>query len=273
MNWSEPLQSLQDFNIDSWVQSHFIGSLIRAALWLGLAWPALICLARVSDKKVSQRISPHAGLIVHKIITYGGTLLIIITILLDFNFKLSAILGTAGIASVAIGFAAQKSLSNLISGIFLIWEKPFQVGDLIQVSPSNTTGYVLSIDLLSVKIRTKDNLFLRIPNESLVESDFINISRFPVRRYGLKVGIAYDTDLDTFQQTILRVAAQSPLCLQEPAPSLAFDGFGDFSINYILYVWVKQENYAILGTQLAYAIIEAFRQAQIEIPSPTLLKK
>ena len=76
-------------------------------------------------------------------------------------------------------FASQTSVSNIISGIFLISEQPFQVGDLIKVG--ETKGVVLSIDLLSIKLRTFDNQLVRIPNENLIKNELSNITRFPIR--------------------------------------------------------------------------------------------
>ena len=114
--------------------------LIRACLWIIIGFPLLFLTARWLKNIITQKFNPHLGLLTQKILTYGGFILITISILLDFNFDLSAILGTAGIASVAIGFAAKTSLSNLISGIFILWEKPFQIGDLIQMEKLNIKG-------------------------------------------------------------------------------------------------------------------------------------
>ncbi len=245
---------------------HVIGSLIRGGLWICVGIPLLFFFARVVGRSLSKRISPHAGMLAQKIISYGGNILIFITILLDFNFNLSAILGTAGIASVAFGFAAKTSLSNLISGVFLLWEKPFQIGDQIRIDKSNITGYVLSIDLLSVKIRTQDNLFVRIPNETLVQSDFVNISRFPIRRYALSLNVAYNADLKRVEAVLIEVALANACCLDDPAPQVLFDSLGASGINYTLYVWVEQSRYNEIRNLIAADVVKRFAQEGIEIP-------
>jgi small-conductance mechanosensitive channel len=183
-----------------------------------------------------------------------------------FNFNLSAILGTAGIASVAIGFAAKTSLSNLISGVFLLWERPFQVGDLVQVQQSNILGYVLSIDLLSVKIRTKDNLFVRIPNENLVAGELTNISRFPIRRYSLAVTVAYDTDLKRMEALLIEIAMANSCCLDDPLPTVTFEGMGDSGLDYTLHVWVERERYDEIRNSLVADVMERLPREGIEIP-------
>ena len=114
----------------------------RAGDWSGPALASLVAifvgigltfLLRAAIRPWRKRLSPQALLVIRKAISYGVSVLVIITVLQQFGFKLTALLGAAGIAGIAIGFAAPTSLSNMISGLFLIWEKPFQVGDVILV--------------------------------------------------------------------------------------------------------------------------------------------
>lgn len=120
--------------------------------------------------------------LLRKAVFYGVVVLTAMSVLHQLGFSLTIILGAAGVLSVAIGFASQTSASNLISGLFLIGEKPFSVGDVICVG--ETVGEVLSIDLLSVKLRTFDNVFVRVPNETLIKSQIVNLTRFDIRRRG-----------------------------------------------------------------------------------------
>ncbi|MFN9975907.1 MAG: mechanosensitive ion channel family protein, partial [Phycisphaerae bacterium] len=108
------------------------------------------------------------------------------------GFDLKVLLGAAGILTVAVGFAAQTSASNLISGLFLMFERPFVVGNSIVIG--DLRGEVVAIDMLSTKIRTFTNMMVRIPNETLVKSNIVNLSYFPIRRVDLEVGVAYSSD-------------------------------------------------------------------------------
>jgi small-conductance mechanosensitive channel len=118
-------------------------------------------------RKVSGRyFSNQTSSLIVRGIRYAGIIVIVMTFFHQIGIDISAILGAAGIAGVAIGFAAQTSISNIISGLFLVSEKAFSVNDVIQIE--GFTGTVLSIDLLSVKIRTLDNQYVRIPNEKLI---------------------------------------------------------------------------------------------------------
>ena len=138
----------------------------------------------------------------------------------ELGFSLAVIMGAAGVLTVALGFASQTTASNLISGLFLIGERSFEIGDLIRVG--TTTGEVLSIDALSVKLRTFDNLFVRIPNESLIKSEVTTLTRFPIRRLDLLLGVAYKEDIGRVQKVLTEVADRNPLCLDEPPPLFIF---------------------------------------------------
>ncbi|MCW8944894.1 MAG: mechanosensitive ion channel family protein [Sedimenticola sp.] len=192
--------------------------------------------------------------------------LFIISALRELGFNLGVLVGAAGIVSVAVGFASQTSASNLISGLFLLAEKPFQIGDVIKVG--DTTGEVLTIDLLSVKLRTYDNLYVRIPNESLIKSQVTTLTRFPIRRIDLPIGIAYKEDISRVRDILNEVADKNRLCLEEPKPVFIFKGYGESSLDIQFSVWVKRENLLELRNSIYEEIKVAFDAAGVEIPFP-----
>lgn len=217
-------------------------------------------------RAMQHRLSAHQLLVYRRVVFYSVFLLFIVSGLREMGFHLSVLLGAAGVLSVAIGFASQTSASNLISGIFLIGEGPFSVGDFIQVG--NTQGEVLSIDLLSVKLRTADNLYVRLPNETLIKSEVINLTRFPIRRLNLTIGVAYKEDIQKVRQLLLSVADQHPLCLDEPRPQVVVQGFGPSSVDLLFYIWTRRENFVEIKDSLQEAVKRAFDEAAIEIPFP-----
>ncbi len=182
------------------------------------------------------------------------------------GFNLSVLLGAAGVLSVAIGFAAQTSAANVISGLFVVSEGSFKVGDVIQVG--GNTGEVLSVDMLSVKLRTPDNRYVRIPNETIMKSDLINLSRFPIRRIDLKIAIAYDSDIALARKVLLKVATDNPHCLEEPQPQARLEGFGESSVDIQFTVWVTRENFSELRDNIQEQIKLDFDAAGIEFPFP-----
>lgn len=200
----------------------------------------------------------------------GGWLILAIFVgmaLHQLGFKLSVLLGAAGVFSVALGFAAQTSAANLISGLFVVSEHSFQVGDTIQVG--NHVGDVLSVDMLSVKLRTADNRYVRIPNEQLIKSDVVNLSKFPIRRFDLKLSVAYDSDIAHVRKVLLKVAADNLICLEEPRPQMNLQGFGESSVDLQFSVWAVRESYQDMRNSLQEQIKIAFDREGIEFPYPT----
>jgi small-conductance mechanosensitive channel len=240
--------------------------LLRAAAWIFVGVPLLLAVSRWVRRAVAKRYSPQQGLVVGKAILYPGLLLILVTTLHELQFSLTPLLGAAGIIGIAVGFASQTSVSNVISGLFLLAEKPFEVDDVIQVG--GTTGRILSIDTLSVKLRTFDNRFIRIPNETIVKSEVVNVTRFPIRRLDLNVGVAYKEDIPRVRRLLLDVARDNPRSLMEPEPVVFFDGYGDSSLDLRLTVWATRENFFPLKTSLLEEIKATFDRDGIEIPFP-----
>ncbi|HKJ87434.1 MAG TPA: mechanosensitive ion channel family protein, partial [Gammaproteobacteria bacterium] len=158
------------------------------------------------------------------------------------------------------------SASNIISGLFLIGEQPFAVGDIIRVGEH--TGEVLAVDLLSVKLRTFDNLYVRIPNETMIKSEVTNLTQFPIRRLDVKLQVAYKEDVDRVREVLEGVAARNPLCLEEPAPLFLFLGFGDSGLDLQFSVWGARERYLELRNSVHRDIKTALDGAGIEIPFP-----
>lgn len=246
---------------------------LTPAFWqkaIGIAFAAILILAffRILQVLVSRTLrktmpEPKAQLI-RKTIRYTGYVVAIASILQSMGINLSALLGAAGIAGIAIGFAAQTSVSNLISGLFLISEKSFQIGDVIQAG--DITGIVMSIDLLSVKLQTFDNKFVRIPNETIIKTNVINITRFPIRRLDITVGVSYNSDLKKVTGVLKDIAAKNMYVLDNPEPLILIDKFDKSSINILLGVWFEQSKFVNLKNSIIIEIQERFEQEGIEIP-------
>lgn len=249
-----------------WISTPVAWSIIRAVL---LAVAGLLIARIVSallSRIVEKQFERHEAMLVRRGTYYFLLGLFIIMVLRELGFNLGVLLGAAGIVTVAIGFASQTSASNLISGLFLIGEKPFEIGDIIRVG--TTTGEVIAIDLLSVKLRTLDNLFVRLPNEQLIKSEVTTLTKFPIRRIDLTLGVAYKESLARVRETLFEVADKNPLCLDEPKPLYIFQGFGDSSLNVQFSVWVKRENFLELRNRIQEEIKVAFDETGIEIPFP-----
>lgn len=247
------------------LQSDYMLSLVEATVKVVVG----LILARVTSRGVPRlfkQLDANQEILLERGIYYGILALFIASALQDLGFNLGILLGAAGILTVAIGFASQTSASNVISGLFLLGEKPFKVGDMILID--GTRGEVVSIDLLSVKLRTFDNLFVRIPNETVIKSEVTNIKRYPIRRYDMQVGVAYKEDMNKVRKVLLEVADRNPMCLEEPKPLIMFQGFEDSAQALQFSVWVRTENFLEFRGTIATEVKAAFDEAGIEIPFP-----
>ena len=248
------------------IRDQTVLTLLRVLLIIGLGF-LLARLAVLTLRRVFRETTDlHRAMLLQRGIYYVVILLFTITALRELGFDFGVILGAAGILTVAVGFAAQTSMSNLISGLFLIGERPFAVGDLIQVG--QTVGEVLAIDLLSIKLRAFDNTYVRIPNETILKSEVSTLTKFPIRRIDLQFGIAYRADIDKAQTILFDVADKNPLCLTEPQPLFILQGFGESSLNFQFSVWVRREEFLTLKNSIQIEIKSAFEQEGIEIPFP-----
>lgn len=218
-----------------------------------------------SIKKVpEQKLSMHHSVLIRKLLNYISYIIILMIVMNMLNIKLSAIWGAAGIAGVALGFAAQTSVSNLISGLFVLGEKAMKVGDVVIVN--GITGTVDSIGLLSTRIHTLDNQMVRIPNSAIINSNFQNNSFFPVRRFLFELSVSYSTDMEKALEILLKVPAKCPTVLADPAPKAWFDGFLDSGMKMVLAVWLNPSDLTETKNAVYMAIKKDFDAAGIEIP-------
>ncbi|MET0378161.1 MAG: mechanosensitive ion channel family protein [Spongiibacteraceae bacterium] len=239
-------------------------NLLRVAALLLLCFIALRIYRHLVVGRLLLHLGAGQGKLVQRIGTVAILLVFISAAMNELGFKLSVLLGAAGVLSVAVGFAAQTSAANLISGWFVMGERSFLVGDVIDVS--GFMGEVLSIDTLSVKLRTFDNRFVRIPNETIIKSNVINLSRVPIRRFDLQIGIAYQASIAKARAVIARVVDEHPMCLEEPRPQIVMKGFGESTVNLQLMVWAARENFGDMSDSIQEQIKLAFDAEGIEFP-------
>lgn len=270
MSLFNALQSQSDPGLFSGFQALFspdgVRGLLRAGLVVATGVPLILILSRWTRRLVSHRYTPQEGMVAGKVVLYLGFLIILVTVLMEMGFSLAPLLGAAGIMGIALGFAAQTSVSNVISGFFLMAEKPFVVNDLVQVG--QTTGRILSIDMLSVKLRTFDNRFVRIPNENLVKTEFINLTRFPIRRADITVGVAYKEDVTRVREILFQVAREHPRVLMEPEPQFYFQDYGASSLDFLFGIWTRSDHFFEVRNEVREEIKRRFDEEGIEIPFP-----
>ena len=192
----------------------------------------------------------------------------IYAIFVIWKIDMTAWLASAGIVGIAVGFAAKDTLSNLFSGVFILADAPYKVGDYI-VLDQRERGKVTHIGLRSSRILTRDDVEITIPNSIIGNSTIINQSGGPSEkmRIRLKVGVAYGTDIDQVRAILLDIAKNEPLVCKNPQPSVRFRLFGASSLDFELRCWVpRPELCGQIIDALNTAVYKEFTRLGIEIP-------
>ncbi len=184
------------------------------------------------------------------------------------NIDMTAWLASAGIIGIAIGFASKDTLSNLFSGVFILADAPYKIGDYI-VLDSGERGEVTDIGIRSTRILTRDDVEVTIPNAIMGNTRIINESGGPDTKYRirLKVGVAYGSDIDHVRATLMRIALENTSVCENPQPRVRFRNFGNSSLDFELLSWVNEP--VMRGQVLDELNSEVYRQFQknnIEIP-------
>jgi small conductance mechanosensitive channel len=222
------------------------GSLLRIVILI-LLFPLLRYVSRFIGQTVSVRLSRHLGSLVSRFIFYGGCIFIVVDILDEFGFNITALMGAAGIFGIAIGFASKTSISNIISGFFLLLEYPFSIGDTIK--SGEIYGIVEAIDLLATRIRTNDNKLIRIPNEMVLKHPLTNVTHYKERRLDFVISVPYTVTGEKIIERLKNAILTVPLCLPEKKITITVSKIGqlDYDTEIRLFlsakVWVLTENF------------------------------
>jgi small-conductance mechanosensitive channel len=180
----------------------------------------------------------------------------------------------AGVAGIAIGFAAKDTLSNLIAGVLLIIDRPFEIGDRIEVwsapSGSATWGDVIDIGLRATKIKTTDHIIIIIPNNEIMKRDIVNYTSISTKiRVRINVGVAYDADIEKAKDLIKDVAGEAAWISKEPPPKVVVRNFGESSVDLQLRVWIDNARKRMdTISYITDKVKAAFDKNGIEIPYP-----
>ncbi len=184
------------------------------------------------------------------------------------KIDMTAWLASAGIAGIAVGFAAKDTLSNLFSGVFILADAPYKVGDYILLDRGDR-GKVIHIGLRSTRILTRDDVEITIPNSIIGNSTIFNQSGGPSEKLRIRiaVGIAYNSDIDKVRSILITTAQNEQLVCSSPSPSVRFRVFGASSLDFELRCWVPNPELRGRTTDaLNTAIHKAFAAEGIEIP-------
>ena len=185
------------------------------------------------------------------------------------NINMTAWLASAGVVGIAVGFAAKDTLANLFSGVFILADTPYKIGDYIVLDATGMRGKVTQIGLRSTRLITRDDVEVTIPNSIMGNTQVINQSGGPQPKFRIrvKIGLAYGTDLDYVRELLVNIALDEPLICDDPKPRVRFRNFGASSLDFELLGWITDpELRGRTLDRLHMAIYHCFETEKIEIP-------
>ena len=198
-----------------------------------------------------------------KYTTYALGLLVGLNIL---GVNTNGLLAMLGAASLAVGLALKDTLTNVASGLLLLFLRPFVAGDYIECG--SIKGKICAIGLFNTTLETFEGIFVSAPNRSLWGAPIMNYARNPIRRLDFKFGVAYDSSLDVVFCVIRKMIEQEERFLKMPPPKIFVTDMADSSVNLEIWVWVRTYEYYDLKRKYLRIIKETLDEHGIEIPFP-----
>jgi small-conductance mechanosensitive channel len=222
-------------------------------------------------QRILARTKFDAGLqfAVAKIFSYAFVTLGFYVALVVNGVNLSSLAVIAGALGVGIGFGLQNIVSNFVSGLIILAERPVALGDRIEVA--GVAGEVRKISLRSTTVVTNDNITIIVPNSDLITHPVTNWSHGdPKVQFRVPIGVAYGTDVERLKLLLLEIAAEHPQVLKIPAPNVYFESFGDSSLNFELGLWTQEMTHSPrrFRSEINFAIERKLRLNGVEIPFP-----
>ena len=214
----------------------------------------------------SPRFEPTVANFLSNLVKYALWALVLITVLSQFGVETTSILAALGGMALAIGLALQGTLSNVASGVMILVQKPFKVGEAINAG--SITGVVQQIGLFTTELKQFDGLFVMVPNSELWNQAIVNFHRHPIRRFELVVGIGYGDSMEQAREELLALAAADERVLDDPEPQAFVNSLDDSSVGIGLRVWCATGDYLALTWDLTEAAKARFDAVGISIPFP-----
>lgn len=231
---------------------------------------ASIIVARIIGahikKSLTDRVKKDE---LEKIIRFVQVIIVLIGIFISlpsFHVDFGELLLIGGAASIIIGFASQRLVTSIGSGVFLIIERPVTIGDTVMIG--KTEGTIEDIRILSTTIKTYEGIYVRIPNETVFNSEITNYVANVARRFEYRVGIRYSDDAEKAIRIIHELLNSHPFVLKNPSPSIYVNELGDNAVIIMVRMWAPSREWWSVRTEMLLKIKTVLEAEGIEIPFP-----
>ena len=261
-------QSDEDSLLSSPLES---GDWLRAGAILVAAIVAAIVVSRILRRIIEHGLGPgFAAILVGRFVGYAIVLIGLFYSLTTLGVRVGPLLGALGLGGLVLALALQRVVENFVAALILQTGRPFTIGDTVNLD--GHVGVVADIDSRTTLLIGLDKVHIRIPNSNIVASTIVNLTREPIRRSTLTVGVAYGTDLEDAADTIRTALDRTERVRAEPEPTVNLSEFGESSIDFDVLYWHDSDVPSELATRhdLIIAIHQAFDAADITIAFPQL---
>lgn len=239
--------------------------LILVVGWIAAKWAHSFVLKVFRKRKVDESLGRFlAALVQYTVLAMG-----VIAALGKVGVETTSVVAIFATAGLAVGLALQGSLSNFASGVLLLLFRPLTIGDMVTVG--GHFGKVAEIGLFATTVISPDNETCVIPNSGVTGGTIVNHTSRGTWRGSVAIGVAYGTDVKVAMAALERAQKRAALVLQDPAPHVALVGFGDSSVDFLVFGWAKSDDYLDMLHNLRVAIYEELNAANIEIPFPQVV--
>ncbi|NPA67399.1 MAG: mechanosensitive ion channel [Chlorobi bacterium] len=242
-----------------------IGAIIVLVIGLQIIKLITKAISKMLDKKNTD---PSLSSFLKSLTSILLKLMLVISVMGMAGIEMTSFIAVLGAAGLAVGMALSGTLQNFAGGVMLLIFKPFKVGDYIEAQ--GYAGIVSEIQLFNTIIKTLDNKVVIIPNGGLSSSSMVNYSAEELRRVDWTFGIAYGDDVDKAKAVIRKLIEADDRILKEPEPFTAVSELADSSVNFVVRVWVKNEDYWGVFFDMNEAVYKTFDKEGLNIPYPQM---
>lgn len=265
------MNGLSDFL--GWVSSNLgrIVFSIVVAIIIFLLYTLLV--RQISRLKNQRKLGENIAFTLKRVLQWTAGLAIIVVIVAQFGIEVGIIAGLLALAGgTIIGFAAMNTIGNAIAGIIVMTSRPFQIGDRIFFN--GQFADVLAIDLIYTRMKTLDNVLVSVPNQELLKSGIDNYGKKTNVRRSCSITAAYELDSRDVETVLLEAASKVEAVLENPKPYVWITRFGDFAVEYTLYVFINRiKRLPDIDANIKRTVLETCKKHRIDISTPRLVQR
>lgn len=263
----EQLQVLWNQLINSGVE---LGKHILAAICIYFIGQFLIrMLNRGMQKMMNRRtLDPEIRSFFGSAVSISLNVLLIVAIIGALGIETTSFAALIASFGVAAGMALSGQMQNLASGILILIQRPYHIGDYVIFSEGE--GVVVGIQIFTTKLRTPDNKVVTVPNGIIASGTVTNVTAEKTRRIDFEIGVEYDTNFDTVRTALMEIAKNDADVLDDPAPQVMLSELADSSVNAKLRVWVPSDKYWDVYFRINETVYKTFNEKGIGFPFPQL---